>query len=203
MAWHRDVVCLYRHRREGVSHDAERMTANCARALRRIMGHPAFPPTMLAAGRQGLAIRYVDGAKRLYASSLWEEGKDALREALALDPGLVEGRPSRIEDELISAALDPLTPEPILFLGQVFQHLPDGAERLRAREQHALTRCRVELLARGLDRRDLASMRRHLGPVIASLPRWALQGSAWAFVLRAVTNRMAALAGRVRGRKRM
>jgi glycosyltransferase involved in cell wall biosynthesis len=201
MGWHKDVVCLYRHRHDGVSHDAERMTANCAKALRGIMKHPSFPPTLLEAGRQGLAIRYVDGTKRLYTSGLWQQGKEALGEALALDPSLIEGQPSRIEDELLNAALDPLTPEPIPFLEMVFQHLPDGAGPLRARERYMLTRCHVELLARGLRHRDPGGIRRHLRPVLSNLPRWILQRNTWAFIVRAVENRLSAMADRVRGRK--
>lgn len=201
MGWHKEVVCLYRHRRDGVSHDAERYTANCAKALRGIMKHPNFPPTLLEAGRQGLALRYVDGTKRLYTSGLWEQGKEALGEALALDPGLIEGQPSRIEDELINAALDPLTPEPIAFLEIVFQHLPAGAEPLRARQQYILTRCHVELLARGLGHRDPGGIRRHLGPVLSNLARWMFQRSTWAFVERAVGNRVSAVTDRVRGRR--
>jgi glycosyltransferase involved in cell wall biosynthesis len=201
LAWHKDVVCLYRYRRDGVSHDAERMTANCAKALRRVMEHPDFPPSLLGAGRQGLAIRYVDGTKRLYTAGLWEQGQEALGEALALDSSLMEGEPCRIEDELINAAVDPLTPEPISFLTSVFRYLPDSAQVLHARQQYMMTRCHVELFARGLQRRDLGLVRKHLRPVITSLPRWILQRSTWAFVVRAVGNRVSALADRVRGQK--
>jgi glycosyltransferase involved in cell wall biosynthesis len=201
MAWHRDVVCLYRHRRDSVSHDAERMLANCAKAVRRIMEYPGFPPDLLEAGNQGLAIRYVDGTKRLYTSALWEQGKAALGEALALDPNLIAGQPSRIEDELINAALDPLTPQPVDFVKTVFRHLPDNARPLLGRQQYMLTRCHVELFARGLQRRDLAAIWTHLGPVIASLPHWLLQRSMRAFVVRAVYNRAQRLVDRLGWRK--
>jgi glycosyltransferase involved in cell wall biosynthesis len=198
MAWHQDVVCRYRYRRGSVSQDAQRMTENCARALRRVMAHPNFPDNLLQAGKEGLAIRYVDGTKRLFTSGLWEQGQTALKEALTLDPRLLEGLPSRIEDELMNAALDPLMTDPLLFLESVFNYLPDNAQSLLTRQRHMLTRCHVELVDRGLRHRDLGLVRRHVTPVIAALPRWLLNRGTWAFILRAMHNRASRVVDRIR-----
>jgi hypothetical protein len=197
MVWHKDVVCLYRYRRGSVSHDAGRMMANCAEALRRIIEYPGFPPALQGTGQQGLALRYLDGAKRLYTSGLWAQGKEALEEALTLYPDLIEGQPSRVEDELFNAAVDPLSPSPILFLETLFHHLPDNAYRLHARQPYMLTRCHAELLVRGLERRDPPLIRQHLGPAIARLPRWMLRRDTWAILARAVHNRSKRAAERI------
>lgn len=201
MTWHRNVVCLYRHRPDSLSEDAERMTANCAKAIHRIMAHPDFPPELTDAAHQGLAIRYVDGAKRLFRSDLWEQGGDALEKGLALDPSLMEFKPSRIEDELISAALDPLIPDPIQFLETLFQRLPDNAHSLRKRQQHMITRCYVELLVRDFRSGNLRLFRKRLGPTLARLPGWLLDAGTWAIIVRAIRNRLAAIVDRIRGRR--
>lgn len=202
MTWQHDVVCLYRHRQDSVSQNAQQQTANCAKALRRIMADPSFPPTLLRVGEQGLAIRYVDGTKRLYTSGLWNEGKTALEEALRLDPGLLEGQPSRVEDELISACMDPLVDDPVFLLLSIFQNLPANGLVLRDRRRHMLARCHLESLVRGLGRRDIILVRKHLLPTAVMLPQQLCDHSTWAFVRRAIENRLRRLIRLVRRPKK-
>ena len=113
IGWHREVVCLYRHRPDGLSHHAQRMLADCALVLRQVMEHPDFPPELCEAGTQALALRYIDGTKRLFWAGQWAEGEAALEEALRLYPELMGGQPSRVEDGLLSAALDPIVQKPM------------------------------------------------------------------------------------------
>ena len=201
MEWHRDVVCLYRHRNDSVSQSAERQTVMCAKTLLRVMEHPDFPPSLLEAGQQAVALRYVDGTKRLYTSGLWPQGQAVLKQALTLDPRLMAGQPCRIEDELMSAALDPLIADPISFLRSELGHLPEEAQALCARQGYMLSRCHLELLARGVHRRDLGLLRGHWRPVITALPGWAFDPGAWAFVVRAIRNRLAAVRNRIKRRR--
>jgi len=188
MIWHRGVVCLYRWRRASLSHDALRMSRDCPEALRRVLARPDFPPHLLGLGRQALAIRHLDGAKRLYASGLCEEGMSALDSALALHPQLLDGLPSRVEDEIVSTCLDPLVAEPISLLRHIIDHLPRSAGALGARRQQMITRCHVELLARGLRQRHYRLVRKHLLPALMMQPRWLLDPGMRAVGLRAVRN---------------
>ncbi|HSJ55380.1 MAG TPA: glycosyltransferase [Anaerolineae bacterium] len=197
LAWHRDVVCLYRHRSDGVSHDAQRMTANCAKTLTGIMAHPEFPPELLEAGRQGLALRYVDGTKRLYLSGLWDEGKEALRKAIDLHPDLLAGEPCRIEDELLNVTMDPLTRQPRAFLRQVLSHLPENAGHLLSRGEQMLARCDLELFVRGLRERDWLTVLRQAWPVARALSRRLSVRSTWALFKRAAHSRLKAAKDRI------
>ncbi|MGD8626779.1 MAG: glycosyltransferase [Anaerolineae bacterium] len=190
MAWHKEVVCHYRYRQGSVSHDALRMTTNCARALNGIMAHPDFPPDFLEDGKRGLAIRYVDGTKRLYMSGMWAEGRDALGKAIDLDPDLFAGQPSRIEDEIINAALDPLTAAPIKLLNDILDHLPENALSLQARRRQMLDRCHIELLDRGRRHRDLKLVGRHLVPAILAIPGMLMRRDSRAFIIRAIHGRL-------------
>jgi len=188
MTWHRDVVCLYRRQTNSLSHDALRMSRDCLESLRRVLARPDFPPYLLGLGRQALAIRHLDGAKRLYASGLCEEGMSAVDRALALHPQLLDGLPSRVEDEIVSTCLDPLVAEPISLLRQILDHLPRSAGALEARRGQMITRCHVELLARGLRQRHYRLVRKHLLPAVVMQARWLLDRGMWAIALRAVRN---------------
>jgi hypothetical protein len=183
------VVCLYRRTAGSLSEDAQRMSANCPEALQRVLNRPDFPQDLLPLGQKALAIRYVDGAKRLYRSGLWEEGQADLREAIRLDAGLIQGEPSRIEDEMISASLEPLVKDPIAFLWAVFANLPENASPLLARREHVLARCNLELLARGLRAGQYQTVLRVWLPMFLKHPGWLLNRSMWIVILRALSNR--------------
>jgi hypothetical protein len=190
MTWHRNVVCLYRYRQDSLSNDAQRMSANCAKALNRIMAHPDFPPELMQAGKEGLAVRYVDGTKRLFTAGLWEEGEEMLAKALDLIPGLLDNVPSRLEDELMSAALGPFVADSMGFLGTMFHFLPDSAQLLLERRQQMLIRAHVELVLRGLRHGDGQLVRAHLWPALAGQPRWLSDRGTWAIVVRALRTRL-------------
>jgi len=202
MMWHEGqdrIVCLYRVRRDSLSNDASVMSRDCPEALSRVLLDPRFPPELLPDGQKALALRHVDGAKRLFSSQEWERGRLVLEMAIRLDPALVTGAPCRIEDELISAALGPMVLDEHQFLVEAFKHLPSNAYPLLGRHNHMLFRCHVELLARGLQQRDTTLVRQHILPVLVSQPRRLFDRATWAFALRALANRLARI---LPGRKR-
>lgn len=193
MMWHQGadrVVCLYRVRRDSLSNDAGIMSRDCPEALSRVLLDPRFPPELLPDGQKALALRHVDGAKRLYSSQEWERGRLVLETAIRLDPSLVAGTPCRIEDELISAALGPMVLNEQQFLVETFKHLPSNAYPLLGRHDHMRFRCHVELLAQGLQQRDSVLVRQHLLPVLISQPQRLFDRATWALALRALANRV-------------
>jgi hypothetical protein len=177
--WLREVVTLYRRLPTGLAADATRMARDCTAVLRWVMAHPAFPPALAEDGRQALALRHVDGAKREFAAGLWREGRDDLERALALDPALLHGRPSRIECELVNLALDPLIDAPLDTLWTAFDFLPERAAALRPRRDEAAWHYHrigaAHAFACGETRRAL----RHVVDAAAEMPEHLLSPSAW------------------------
>jgi len=189
MAWQRRVVCLYRRRADSLSQDARRMSSDTTEVLRRILERPDFPSELRADGQRALALRHIDGAKRLYAAGLWDEGKTALKQAVSLDPRLVEGQPSRVEDELVAASLDPLVPDSIIFLRTALQHLPDNALPVQNRMKQLLARTCLELLVRGVSEGKYRLALKYCVPTIVRHPDWFANRYMWAILLRAFSNR--------------
>jgi glycosyltransferase involved in cell wall biosynthesis len=194
MTWQREVVCLYRRSASSLSENAERMSANSPEALRRVMARPDFPASLLPLAQKGLAIRHLDGAKRLYRSGMWKEGKANLEQAILLDPGLIAGRPCRVEDEIVSASMEPLVADSIGFLRSVFGHLPANAGPVRSREADITARVRLELLARGLQNGQYGRVIRQWAPELARHPGWLANRGVWASASRALRSRLARLA---------
>jgi hypothetical protein len=189
MCWHLRVVCLYRHRADSLSNDAHRMSHDCPEALARVLQRPDFPPQLLEAGRKALAVRHIDGAKRLYSAKSWEEGQRQLEKAISLNPGLIEGHPSRIEDEIVSAALDPLIDDPVLFINSAFANLPANAGPLKLRGQLVRTRIYLEMLSRGLQTGEYRPVIKKWLPHLLRHPGWLVNRTMWGIAVRAVDNR--------------
>jgi glycosyltransferase involved in cell wall biosynthesis len=190
MTWQQEVVCLYRRTANSLSENADRMSVNSPEALRRVLVRPDFPPHLLPLGQKGLAIRHLDGTKRLYRSGMWEQGKTSLETAISLDPGLIVGQPCRVEDEIVSASMEPLITDPLGFLASVFRNLPANAGPVQARERDILARVRLELLARGLQNGQYRRVLQQWAPELFRHPGWIANRSVWAVLVRAAKNRL-------------
>jgi len=190
MTWQQEVVCLYRRSASSLSENAGRMSVNSPEALRRVLVRPDFPPSLLPLGQKGLAIRHLDGTKRLYRSGMWEQGKASLEQAILLDPGLIVGRPCRVEDEIVSASMEPLVTDPLGFLESVFHNLPANAAPIQVRETDILARVRLELLARGLQNGQYPRVLKQWLPELARHPGWLANRGVWETIARAVRNRL-------------
>ena len=181
LVWDKQVVAHYRRLPNGLASDGVRMARDCTAVLHDIIAHPGFPSTLADAARRGLALRHVDGAKRLFATGLWREGRDDLRAAIDLDPALLAGRPCRIEGELVSLALDPLTCDPLAFLAAAFDHLPQSAAGLRDRRDDALLGYHAALAQRSLQARTYRMAAMHALLAIAQRPALLTKRRFWSF----------------------
>jgi glycosyltransferase involved in cell wall biosynthesis len=190
MVWHSQVACLYRHRSDSLSNDAERMSRDCVKALSAVLQRPDFPKHLTKAGIEALAIRRIDGAKRLYTSGKWEQGRQSLEEAITLAPHLMAGQPSRIEDELVSAAVDPIVEDPVALINSVLRWLPSNAAALTARRKPINARVHLELLGYGLRQGKYGLVLKHWLPTLLQHPGWLLNRGMWGIAVRAVGNRV-------------
>ena len=196
MAWLRQVVCHYRRLPTGLASDGARMARDCTEVLHEIISRADFPAGLSEAARQGLALRHVDGAKREFSAGLWRAGRADLAEAIELDAALLAGRPCRIESELLNAALDPLTPEPLAFLATALAHLPDSASWLRERHDETLHLYYVAQAGRSLRARAYRRSAEHAVLAIAQDPAAFGGRHAWRRFARSLLGRARARATR-------
>jgi len=186
LGWHRQVVCRYRVSGASLSNQARSMARDCPIALGRILADPCFPPDLQASGQRALALRHLDGWKRFFQAGLWSEGCHELDEALDRDPSLAKGQPSRLEDEIIVAALSPVSSDPRATLGAFVAHLPPE-QRATLSSEHLRWRLRIEAPALARSTEPLGRLRGAL-----QLPKRLLDPSSRAYLRRALENRLPA-----------
>jgi GT2 family glycosyltransferase len=179
MAWLKRVVARYRRLPTSLSSDGSRMVRECTRVLREIRRHPAFPPALDDDCTRAIAVRYLDGAKRQFATGWWREGRASLDDALHMDPSLLGGNPCRVELELLNVALDPLVRDPLALLETAFAYLPPRATVLRQRRDQTLHRFEIRRAHRCAQSGDIAGVLRHLLLATALRPEALLQPASW------------------------
>lgn len=192
MTWHQEVLCLYRRSAGSLSEDAERMSADVPEAMRRIVDRPDFPPELLPVGRQALAIRHIDSAKRLYRSGQWDAGKVQLEQAIALRPDLIatrHGLPSDLENEIVTGALDPLVKEPFAYLQSVLAHLPANAGPTSSMARQVVPHMCLELFIRGLQQKSYHLAFRQYLPNLLRYPTWLLSYGGMVIIYNAIVKR--------------
>jgi hypothetical protein len=189
MAWGEGVVCHYRRAGQSLSGGVSGMASQAPEALRRLLARADFPPALRRDGQRALALRYLDLARRQYAARQFGPGAETLTHALGLDPTLAQGAPSRIEDDWVAMATDPLVPDPLDLLQAMLDHLPGALAPLRRHEAVLLARAHLELARRGGARRH-AGLRRRIWPLLRLAPRLLPDPAWWAFVRRWARNRV-------------
>jgi glycosyltransferase involved in cell wall biosynthesis len=183
MAWGEGVVCHYRRAAQSLSGGVSGMASQAPEALRRVLARPDFPAALRHDGQRALALRYVDLARRQYAARQFGSGAETLTRALGLDPTLAQGAPSRIEDDWVAMATDPLVADPLDLLHAMLEHLPGALAPLRRHEAVLLARAHLELAR-------CSGLRRHMGPLLRLAPRLLPDPAWWAFVRRWARNRV-------------
>jgi hypothetical protein len=176
MAWHQEVVALYRRWAGSLSEDAQRMSADCPEALERVLDRPDFPQDLLPLGRQALALRHIDGAKRLFRSGMWDAGQAELEQAITLNPDLIvsrDGKPTNLDDEIMTGALDPFVTDPFAYLRAVLAHLPSNAGPVSTVEKQVIPRTYLELIIRGMQQHNYRSALHYL-PGLLRQSDWLL-----------------------------
>jgi len=189
LGWHRQIVCRYRVAGGSLSNQARSMARDCPIALGRVLADPRFPPELQASGQRALALRHLDGWKRFFQAGLWTEGCRELHEALDRDPDLAQGRPSRLEDEIIVAALSPVAPDSQATLEAFVAHLP-AEQRASLSVEHLRWRLRIEAPALRRSTESLGLLRWAL-----QLPKRLLDPSSRAYLRRALGNRLSTALG--------
>jgi hypothetical protein len=86
--------------------------------------------------------------------------------------------------ELLNVALDPLTPDPLVFLAAAFAHLPDEAADLRPRRDEVLVRYHVAQADRSWRARAFRRAAAHAALAIAQRPALLAERRAWSLAAR-------------------
>lgn len=172
MGWVAQPVSLYRIHHQQMTRGAERMRTAMFMVLDKTFGYPDLPERWRAQRDRAYAAAYTRAAARFYHAGAWAEGQRDLVQAATLNPDLLEDEAQRLATQLAGWADAPVAENPLAYLEQVYDTLPESLSILRNRRRRDLGRMAMQLAFRAYQKGDLGQTRRFAWQAFCYQPGW-------------------------------
>ena len=135
MAWTPEVVCAYRIHADQMTHDGRAQKEVTLQVLNRFFAQPGLPEAICAKQNQSIGAATLEGAFREYGSAQLDTAPHTLREAIQLNPALLQASdgadqwPSVLY-AMLSWATSPHARGVAAYANRFFDHLPEEASGL-------------------------------------------------------------------------
>ena len=125
--WQREAACYYRLHGNNMMRDALLMRDGMLTMLDKLYAHADLPDSIVAQRDRAYANIYLNTAGRCFAAGDGSGGRQALHDAVRLNPALLQGEPPQVLGSLASFSLMPMSGDPAAFMARVMAHLPANA----------------------------------------------------------------------------
>ncbi|MCB9107500.1 MAG: glycosyltransferase [Anaerolineales bacterium] len=181
-------VSLYRVHAEQMTRGAERMRTAMLMVLDKTFNDPDLPAKWQTQKNKAYAAAYVRAAARAYLAGTQTDGKNDLNEAVRLDPDLLRDQASGLSRELAGWANAPLAEDPLTYLEQVLDNLPDGLRQLHQRRKSVLAKFAIELAFQAHHQGNRSSTRSLVLRAFRYQPNWLRNRWALSILVKAYTR---------------
>lgn len=189
MRWTPHPVSMYRFHTHQMTQDRERMTTATFAVLAKVFSDPTLPEHWKNLKDLAYANAYLRAAIQAYRVGDFQEGRQALGEAVCLDPDLCANDAKELARRLSALADSPKIHDKLAFLEQVYQHLPDSLLTLERRKRADLGQFAVDQGFAAYQRGNWALARRYLLQAIKYQPRYLMNRGVLAILLRSMRQR--------------
>ncbi|MDI6696136.1 MAG: glycosyltransferase family 2 protein [Anaerolineales bacterium] len=189
MRWTPHPVSMYRFHTHQMTQDRERMTTATFAVLAKVFSDPTLPEHWKNLKDLAYANAYLRAAIQAYRVGDFQEGRQALGEAVRLDPDLCANDAKELARRLSALADSPKIHDKLSFLEQVYQHLPDSLLTLERRKRADLGQFAVDQGFAAYQRGNWALARRYLLQAIKYQPRYLMNRGVLAILLRSMRQR--------------
>lgn len=189
MRWTPHPVSMYRFHTHQMTQDRERMTTATFAVLAKVFSDPTLPEHWKNLKDLAYANAYLRAAIQAYRMGDFQEGQQALGEAVRLDPDLCANDAKELARRLSALADSPKIHDKLAFLEQVYQHLPDSLLTLERRKRADLGQFAVDQGFAAYQRGNWALARRYLLQAIKYQPRYLMNRGVLVILLRSMRQR--------------
>jgi tetratricopeptide (TPR) repeat protein len=172
MGWVPHPVSFYRFHTRQMTRDKERMTTATFAVLKKIYSDPDLPEEWLALKDKAYSSAYLRAAIQAFRTDDFDEGADALAEAVRLDPTLMEQNGDILADRLLGLSDSPKVMDRLPFLESIYHHLPESLAVLKSQRNVRLSQAAVELGFRSYQAEDYVRARHFMWRAIQYQPQW-------------------------------
>ena len=191
--WQREAACYYRLHGNNMMRDALLMRDGMLTMLDKLFAHINLPAEIVAQHDRAYANIYLNTAGRCFAATDGPGGREALRDAIRLNPALLQGEPPQVLGSLASFSLMPMSGESAAFMDRVMAHLPDNASALKAwSTQRAQGLWHAVAAFEAAQRRERTPVVQHALQAIWRSPDWLRNRGLLAIAGRAILGKTSA-----------
>jgi glycosyltransferase involved in cell wall biosynthesis len=165
-------VSKYRFHREQMTRIGRQMTQATFSVLDKVFTDPDLPESWQAMHDTAYSNANLRAMAQAYQAQDYPHAQQYLLEAIRLDPTLLENNAERLAHRLNGLANAPKNKDPLAFLENIYHHLPEGLEPLRARTSRDLSQSAVDLAFQAYRQRDYATARRTIQRALQYQPSW-------------------------------
>lgn len=177
-------VSCYRFHRSQMTREPDRMRVASFAMLDKLFGDPNLPEHWRELRDQAYGNAYLRAAAQAYRTGFFESARSDLSEALELNPKLFLNGPDTITSQFFAWAADLRTGDPIQFLENVYQNLPDNLVSVRQQRRNVLAGVAVRYAFESYHGQEFTKVRCYLRRAIRYNPWWLKNRSVWSIYVR-------------------
>jgi GT2 family glycosyltransferase len=173
MEWIKEPVFNYRlHGDNSVKRDVSITRNDIIKILNRFFTVSGLEPELQEFKNRALGFGYLRCALRAYGSKQYTEAREDIRMATESDPSLLKSDGQMIFDQLTAYAKWPLNNDPLRFIQETFDNLPDELSALKKRKREAIGTVAMAVFFATAERRKWREARKAFYQGISNDPSW-------------------------------
>lgn len=181
-------VSRYRFHRQQMTRIGRQMTQATFSVLDKVFQDPELPESWRAMHDLAYSNANLRAMAQAYQVLNYPQAQQYLLEAVRLDPLLLEDHAERLARRLNGLANSPKNKEPLVFLENIYHHLPEQLEVLQARRNKDLSQAAVEQAFQTYRERDYAAARKAVQKALHYQPSWISNRGVLSIWLKAYTR---------------
>ena len=178
-------VSLYRFHTAQMTRDGRQMTTATFAVLDKLFADPDLPADWLALKDAAYSQAYLRKTAQAYRIRDYETGQDSLRQAVVLNPGLLNGNGDRLASQFSAWVELPKVSDKFDFLEDIYNNLPSDLEVLQQRRKQDLGRAAMQMAFESYEQGDMAQTRTAVRRAIHYQPGWLTNRGAISICVRA------------------
>lgn len=184
LGWVAQPVSLYRFHRAQMTRDMDRMTTATFAVLQKVFADPDLPPAWRAQHDAAYSGAHMRAAAQGYANRDFERAKSHLREAVRLQPALLDGDGASLAARISAWTDSPKIADRAAHLAAIYANLPEEMAALGSRGAAEIAAAELEIAYAARDRADWPTARSAALAAVRRCPRLLANRGALALLAR-------------------
>jgi len=184
MGWVSRPVSLYRFHTAQMTRIGGQMTTATFIVLDKLFEDPTLPESWRAVHDRAYSNAFLRGAAQSFHAKDYDRAQEYLCKAVTLNPELSAHGGQELAARFLAWMEIPKSADPVLFLEEIFDHLPDCLATLYRGRRNYLGQLAVQLAFQAYQRKDYRATRLAVLHALRYKPLWVMNRGILAILLR-------------------